>query len=89
MVSSKTVVALAISALIIVILFAVAPMIGTTIEDTYTITDTSKTGWNTTTNTDLDAPAESWSTFQGLVVLAFLGVIIGIVIGAFKKMGDD
>jgi len=45
--------------------------------------------WSPDTNTDLDTPAENWSTFQGLVVLAFLGVIIGIVIGAFKKMGDD
>lgn len=92
MVSSKTVVGLAIAALIVVILFAVAPMIGSTIDDTYTLTGAAATdtaGWNSSVNTDLDSPAESWSTFQGLVVLAFLGVIIGIVIGAFKNMGND
>jgi len=89
MVNARTVVGLTVAAVVIIVLLAVAPMIGSTIDDTYTVTDTSTTGWNSTTNTDLDTPAESWTTFIGLIVLAFLAVIIGIVISAFKNMGSD
>lgn len=89
MVNARTVVGLTVAAVVIIVLLAVAPMIGSTIDDTYTVTDTSTTGWNSSTNTDLDTPAESWTTFIGLIVLAFLAVIIGIVISAFKNMGGD
>ena len=88
MVNAKTVVALTIAAVVIIVLLAVAPMIGSTIEETYTVTDTSPDGWNRTANTDLTSPAESWITFVGLIVLAFLAVIIGIVIKAFAGMGE-
>ena len=88
MVNAKTVVALTIAAVVIIVLLAVAPMIGSTIEDTYTVTDTSTDGWNRANNTDLTSPAESWITFVGLIVLAFLAVIIGIVIKAFAGMGE-
>ena len=87
MVDAKMVVGLTIAAVVIIVLLAVAPLIGSTIDDTYTVSDTSTTGWNTTTNTDLDTPAQSWTTFIGLIVLAFLAVIIGIVIKAFAGMG--
>ena len=43
--------------------------------------------WNSNVNTDLDSPAQSWVTFLGLLILAFLAVIIGIVIQAFRGMG--
>ena len=89
LVDSKMVVGLAISALIVIIILAVAPMIGSTIDDTYDVTDTSTTGWNVTANTDLDSPATTWVTFVGLIILAFLAVIIGIVIKGFKDMGSD
>ena len=89
MVNARTVVGLTIAAVVIIVLLAVAPMIGSTIEETYTVTDTSTDGWNRTTNTDLTSPADSWITFIGLIVLAFLAVIIGIVIKAFSNMGDQ
>ena len=89
MVDAKMVVGLAISALVVIIILAVAPMIGSTIDDTYTVTDTSTTGWNVTANTDLDSPAQTWVTFVGLIILCFLAVIIGIVIKSFKGMGGD
>ena len=89
MVNARTVVGLTIAAVVIIVLLAVAPMIGSTIEDTYTVTDTSTDGWNRTANTDLTSPADSWITFIGLIVLAFLAVIIGIVIKAFSSMGQD
>lgn len=44
--------------------------------------------WNSNVNSDLDSPAQSWITFVGLIVLAFLAVIIGLVIRAFKGMGE-
>ena len=88
-VNAKQVVGLTVAAVVVIVLLAVAPMIGSTIDDTYTVDDTSTTGWNTSTNTDLDTPAESWTTFVGLIVLAFLAVIIGIVIAAFKDMGEN
>ena len=40
--------------------------------------------WNSNVNSDLDSPAQSWTTFLGLLILAFLAVIIGIVIKAFR-----
>ena len=89
MVDAKLVVGLAISALIVIIILAVAPMIGSTIDDTYDVTDTSSDGWNVTANTDLDSPAATWVTFVGLIILAFLAVIIGMVIKGFKDMGND
>lgn len=88
-VSAKSVVGLAVSALVVIIILAVAPMIGSTIDDTYDVTDTSTTGWNLTANTDLDSPATTWTTFTGLIILAFLAVIIGLVIKGFKDMGED
>jgi len=89
MVNSKDVIALAISALIVIIILAVAPMIGSNIDDTYDVTDTSSDGWNVTANSDLDSPATTWVTFVGLITLGFLAVIIGIVIRGFKDMGND
>ncbi|NOR84560.1 hypothetical protein GQ473_00435 [archaeon] len=44
--------------------------------------------WNSNANSDLNSPAQSWITFVGLIVLAFLAVIIGLVIRAFKGMGE-
>ena len=44
--------------------------------------------WNSNVNSDLNSPAQSWITFVGLIVLAFLAVIIGLVIRAFKGMGE-
>lgn len=88
MVSGKAVVGLTVSAVVIIVLLSVAPMIGSTIEDTYTVTDESTDGWNRTANTDLTSPATSWITFVGLIVLAFLAVIIALVIKGFKDMGE-
>lgn len=89
MVNSRIVVVLATSAMTIIVLFGVVPIIGSIIDDTYTVTDTSTTGWNTTVNINLDTPAESWIILQGLIVLVFLSVIIAIVIGAFRNMGSE
>jgi len=44
--------------------------------------------WNSNVNSDLNSPAQSWITFVGLIVLAFLAVIIGLVIRAFRGMGE-
>lgn len=66
---------------------------------TTNITDGSVTGatfsgavdggdWSPDTNTDLDTPAETWTTFIGLIILSFLALIIGLVIAAFKNMGE-
>ena len=44
--------------------------------------------WHSNVNTDLDSPAESWVTFIGLIVLAFIAVIIAVVIKAFKDMSE-
>lgn len=45
--------------------------------------------WHSNVNSDLDSPAESWTTFIGLIILAFLAVIIGVVISAFRNMGEE
>jgi len=44
--------------------------------------------WHHNVNADLDSPAQSWTTFLGLIILAFLAVIIAIVIVAFKDMSE-
>ena len=45
------------------------------------------TDWSPDSTTALETPAETWATFQGLVVLAVLAVIIGIIIAGFKQFG--
>ncbi|MCK5138263.1 MAG: hypothetical protein KAQ85_00335 [Thermodesulfovibrionia bacterium] len=80
MVNAKTVVALTISAVVIIVLLSVAPMIGSTIEETYTVADTSADGWNRTANTGLGSPADTWMTIIGLIILAFVAVIVAIII---------
>ena len=80
MVNVNVIVGLCVSAVVVVVLFCVVPMMCSIIEDNYTVTDTSTDGWNRTANTELDSPAESWVSLQGFIVLALLVVIIGVVI---------
>ena len=88
MVSTSDVVAVAIAALTVIVILAIGPFFGSTIDDTYTVTDTSADGWNRTANTDLVSPATTWITLVGLIVLMFLGVIIAKVLGALKNMKE-
>lgn len=44
--------------------------------------------WDSESNSDLQSPAESWIMFVGLIVLAFLAIIISKVIIAFRDMGE-
>ena len=44
--------------------------------------------WNSNVNSDLNSPAQSWITFVGMIVLAFLAVIIGLVIRIFTGYQD-
>lgn len=81
------IISIAIGIITLVAVFAMAPVVGSTIENSMpAVSDTSD--WNSTVNTDLPSGADIWSQLAPLLVLAVLALVIGLVIMYFKNAAN-
>ena len=79
----------AIGIMILVIIFGVIPMVGEKMDDVQDLSATSQ--WNNSVNADIVTGAELWSDTGGMIVLAAIISIVGVVIVAvmrFRKSGE-
>jgi len=74
----------AIGLLMLVVVFAVVPMVGSQI-DNATPDLANDSMWNPEYNTDLATGADLWADTSGMISLAAILVIVGVVIGAVVK----
>lgn len=80
-------VAASIGALILVVIFSVIPMIGSEV-DAATGDLAADSDWNSTHNAEIETGADLWGSIGGMISLAAIIIVVGIVLGAimyFKK----
>jgi len=81
-------VAAAIGALILVVIFSVVPMIGSEVDDA-TGDLAADSPWNSTTNTDIATGADLWGSVGSMISLAAVIIIVGVVLGAIMYFKRD
>jgi len=77
----------AIGALILVVVFAVVPMVGSQVDDA-TGDLAADSEWNATYNTDLATGYGLWEDVGSMISLAAVIIVVGVVLGAimyFRK----
>ena len=73
----------AIGIMVLVIIFGVIPMVGEKMDDVQDIA--SGSNWNYTTNDDIVRGSDLWSDTGGMIVLAAIISIVGVVIVAVMR----
>ena len=80
----------AIGIMILVIIFGVIPMVGEKMDDVQDLGATSQ--WNDSVNADIVTGAELWADTGGMIVLAAIISVVGVVIVAVmafrRKTGE-
>ena len=74
------------TAIVVVILFAVVPMIGETADSAVTLGTASN--WNSSVNTDIPTGYTLWETVGGVATLVIILSLIAIAIKAVVKLGN-
>lgn len=74
--------AMVLGVVLIIVLYAIVPVIGYQVEDSVTIDAASQ--WNSTTNTDIPTGHSFWTTISGFVTLSALIMFVGGFIGVLK-----
>jgi len=77
-------VGVAISVIVLVAVFSLAPVIGSNIDASTTIPAGS--AWNATENTDLKTGAGIWTQFSGLIILVGLISLLSVAIWAIMRL---
>jgi hypothetical protein len=77
-------VGVAIAVIILVAVFALAPVIGSNIDNAATISPDSQ--WNATVNPDIKTGVDLWTQFSGLIILAGLVSLLSLVIWAIMRI---
>ena len=75
---------LALGALIIAVVFQIAPMVGSEVESAVVVPAASQ--WNSTTNTDIPTGPEVWEKV-GMIGVALLIIIVSTILGALIAIG--
>ena len=81
----QAVVSVTVSLIVMVALFYVAPMVGSSMETATSIPPGSS--WNSTENADLVTGAEIWGENSNILSMAPMIVVISLIIGALTWMG--
>ena len=79
----------AIGIMVLVIIFGVIPMVGEKMDDVQDIGATSN--WNNSVNDDIVRGSDLWSDTGGMIVLAAIISIVGVVIAGvmrFRKTSE-
>ncbi|MBN1134283.1 MAG: hypothetical protein JXA38_05110 [Methanosarcinaceae archaeon] len=78
MANMNTMISYGVSALVLAVLFMVAPMIGENVDNAYTPGAASQ--WNESVNTDLTTGAGFWTDMGAIISIGALVVVVGGVI---------
>ena len=73
----------AIGIMVLVIIFGVIPMVGEKMDNVQDLSATSE--WNNSVNSDIVTGSELWSDTGGMIVLAAIISIVGVVIVAVMR----
>lgn len=76
----KPLIAGSIATLVLVVIFAVIPMIGAQVDDAIDVPSGSE--WNTTENTDIQTGAALWGDVGGIISITAVILIVSILLGA-------
>ena len=74
----------AIGVLMLIIVFIIVPMVGDQMESSIVITNGSE--WNHSQNSDIPTGYDTWTSLAGLLEVAALVIIIGILLGTFVAL---
>ena len=77
-------VTMAIGLIVLVAVFSLAPLIGSSIDDATTISATSQ--WNSSVNADIPTGVEIWEQNAGLLMLAVMVSILSMIIWAIMRV---
>ena len=77
-------VTMAIGLIVLVAVFSLAPLIGSSIDDATTIPGTSQ--WNSATNPDIPTGVGIWEQNAGLLMLAVMVSILSMIIWAIMRV---
>jgi len=80
------VIVIGIGLIVLVAIFSIAPIIGSSIDESTVIVATSD--WNATTNTDLTTGVNLWGQCASLLFLIVMISIIVKIVSIFGKMSD-
>jgi uncharacterized membrane protein YraQ (UPF0718 family) len=72
--------------IVIICYFAIVPVIGSSMETAMPALP-ADSQWNATTNPDLPSASGLWVTSSGLIIIAIVIAILGVVVGVVKMMG--
>ena len=74
----------AIGVLMLIIVFIIVPMVGDQMDQSITIGAASE--WNHTVNSDVPTGYDTWTSLAGLLEVAALVIIVGILLGTFVAL---
>ena len=74
----------AIGVLMLIIVFIVVPMVGDSMESSIVITNGSE--WNHSQNSAIPTGYDTWTSLAGLLEVAALVIIVGILLGTFVAL---
>ena len=74
----------AIGVLMLIIVFIIVPMVGDQMDQSIVIGATSE--WNSTVNSDVPTGYDTWTSLAGLLEVAALVIIVGILLGTFVAL---
>ncbi len=80
-------VGIAISVIVLVAVFSLAPVIGSNIDASTNIPAGSQ--WNTTENPDLQSGVDIWTQYSGIIILVGLISLLSLAIWAIMRLRGD
>lgn len=80
-------VGVAISVIVLVAVFSLAPVIGSSIDSSVAIPADSE--WNASTNTGLTTGVEIWTQYSGLIILVGLISLLSVAIWAIMRLRGE
>lgn len=80
-------VGIAISVIVLIAVFSLAPVIGSNIDAAANVPAGSD--WNATENVDLKTGAEVWTQYSGLIILVGLISLLSLAIWAIMRLRND
>lgn len=82
--SIATLVGVTIGVMMLVITFIIIPMVGDQMDQSITVTSGSE--WNHSQNSDIPTGYDLWTDLSGMITVAAIVVIVGMLFKVFKSI---
>jgi len=82
--SFKALIGGALATLVLVVIFAIVPMIGSQVDEAADVPVNSS--WNSSYNSDIQTGAELWGDTGGMISITAVILIVAILLGAFPQI---